>query len=265
MVADVSAPLSMTRTEDRTSHRPKFTVVTAVFNGAATLEAAINSLRKQSFRDFEYVVLDGGSTDATVALLEQNTDAIHYWRSEPDSGIYEAWNKGLRVARGEWIAFLGADDAYYPDALAAYAAAIAAAPNVQYVSSRIDLIKDGRRVRTVGQRWSWPKFSEYMTVAHVGSMHHRSLFETYGHFDETYRVCADYELLLRPRDRLRTAFLDATTARMQLGGISNARAHQVLEEQARAKRTSGGRPAWRCTVEQKWAMAKDRVRRLVWY
>jgi glycosyltransferase involved in cell wall biosynthesis len=244
-----------------------FSIVTVVFNGAGVLQHTIDSVARQSFRDFEYVVLDGASRDGTVQVLERNREHIHHWASEPDSGIYDAWNKALRVARGEWIAFLGAGDTYYPDALEQYAAAIEGAgpAKPQYLSSRVELLKDGRRVRTIGSPWSWPAFCRRMTVAHVGSMHHRSLFAEYGHYDTSYAACADYELLLRPRARLRAGFIHAVTARMPLGGLSNANVAQALAEQERAKRTTGGRSAWLCSVERTSARVKDRLRSLIWY
>jgi glycosyltransferase involved in cell wall biosynthesis len=247
--------------------RPFFSIVTAVYNGAKTLETAIESLRRQTFRDFEYLVLDGGSTDGTVQLLEKYGSEIAYWKSERDSGIYDAWNKAVCQARGEWIAFLGADDVYCVDALAQYAAIIASQgqKNLQYVSSRVRLLKNGRAVRTIGAAWSWPAFSHHMTVAHVGSMHHRSLFEEYGRFDQSYRLCADYEFLLRPRGRLRSAFLDHVTAEMAMGGVSNANVRSALAEQERAKRTTGGRPAWLCAFERRKAHVKDICRGLLWY
>jgi glycosyltransferase involved in cell wall biosynthesis len=231
------------------------------------LQATIDSLERQTFRDFEHIVLDGASTDGTVRLLEQNSSRIDSWISEPDSGVYNAWNKGLDRARGKWIAFLGADDAYLPNALDEYARWITSWPgqDVQYVSARVDLVKNGNVVRTIGSAWSWPRFSRFMTVAHVGSMHHRSLFEEYGRYDESYRSAADYELLLRPRERLRAAFFDRSTARMQLGGISNANIQVALAEQERVKRTTGGRPAWRCRLERRTAYVRDRCRSVLWY
>lgn len=235
--------------------RPLITVATVVRNGAKTLEHTINSIASQTFRDFEYLVVDGASTDGTVALIEQHSARIDYWVSERDSGIYSAWNKAVALARGQWIAFLGADDTYCATALADYARLISTLPDngAQYLSSRVELIKNGKSVRTIGQPWSWPAFSRYMTVAHVGSLHHRSLFEKYGVFDEHYRVCGDYELLLRPRDELRTAFLDRVTARMTLGGVSNANVGLALAEQERAKRVTAKRAAWICALERRKA------------
>jgi glycosyltransferase involved in cell wall biosynthesis len=244
---------------------PLFSVVTAVRNGAKTLAATIESVSRQTFRDFEYIVIDGASTDATVSIIEQWSSSISRWTSERDSGLYDAWNKALALARGQWVAFLGADDVYCEDALEQYARAIAALPDQgpQYISSRVQLVKDGRSIRTVGSAWSWPAFSHHMTVAHVGSMHHRSLFQQYGGFDDSYGICGDYELLLRPRGRLRAAFLDKVTVRMAVGGISNTAL--ALAEQERAKRTTGGRATFLCALERRSAYLRSRCRQLLWY
>lgn len=249
------------------SDEPLITVVTAVYNDASNLERTIDSVRDQSVRNIEYIVIDGGSTDGTLSVLAERDQAIDYWVSERDNGIYDAWNKAVKLARGQWIAFLGAGDWYYPDALGAYAevAQLGARARIQYISSRVELVRRGcgRVIRTTGLPWQWPQFLHYMTVAHVGSLHHRSLFDEYGLFDATYRVTGDYEFLLRPRATLRAAFLDRVTATMMLGGVSNANVALALAEAARAKSTTGGRPSWRCSLETREAYMKAKVRALL--
>lgn len=247
--------------------KPLFTIVMAVLNGADALPASIESVDGQTFRDFEFILLDGGSTDETVSVIEKNQHRVHYWRSEADTGIYDAWNKAVRMARGEWISFLGAGDVYCRDALQQYAQAISRirGSSIQYLSSRVKLLSGDKVVRTIGAAWQWPAFSRRMTVAHVGSMHHRSLFSEHGRFDESYRICGDYELLLRPRERLRAAFVDCVTAAMALGGTSNSNVRSALAEQERAKRTTGGRNAWLCTLEHRKALFTNACRSLVWY
>ena len=244
---------------------PLITVVTAVLNGAATIQRTIQSVVGQSFRSFEYIVLDAASNDGTVGILEGFGEQIDYWRSEPDAGIYDAWNKALRLAHGQWIAFLGAGDEYYPDALENYARFLSSHDDgtLQYLSSRVVLMHQGRRLGTIGKAWRWPEFSRYMSVAHVGSLHRSDLFEQYGQCDPGYRICGDYEVLLRARAALRAAFLPIDTAKMTYGGVSNLRPRAPLLEAERAKRTSGGRAAWLCALEFRCALAKAIVRELV--
>ena len=213
---------------------PTISIVIACFNARATLGAALDSLLEQSYRDFEIVVVEGASQDGTVQLLQTYGARIASWISEPDDGIYDAWNKGLRLARGRWIAFLGADDVYLPDALLEYARYFADQPELEYVSARVELFDGTGRTRVIGQPWHWASFRRYMCVAHVGSLHARSLFATYGQFDRNYRVCGDYELLLRAGARLRAGYVDRVHARMQAGGISNSNS-RVFDETHRAK------------------------------
>jgi glycosyltransferase involved in cell wall biosynthesis len=90
--------------------KPLVTVITAVLNGAQSIERSMDSVIRQTFTSFEYIVIDGGSRDATVDILRRYEESIEYWVSEPDNGIYDALNKGITLARGEWLYFLGADD-----------------------------------------------------------------------------------------------------------------------------------------------------------
>jgi glycosyltransferase involved in cell wall biosynthesis len=90
--------------------KPVVTVITAVLNGAQSIERSMSSVIGQTFSSFEYIIIDGGSRDNTVDILRRYEDSIEYWVSEPDRGIYDALNKGVAVARGEWLYFLGADD-----------------------------------------------------------------------------------------------------------------------------------------------------------
>lgn len=243
---------------------PVISVVTVVRNGAATLERAIRSVVEQDYPNLEFLIVDGGSDDGSVAIMERWAQRIAYWRSEPDSGIYNAWNKGVDLARGDWIAFLGADDAFRPGAISAYVRRISAAGDaLDYISSRAALVSStGQLLRVIGRPWNWPAFQRYMTVAHVGSMHHRRLFERLGRYDETYRICGDYEFLLRAGPGLRAGFMDEITVAMADGGISGS-GLAALREQMRAKLETGKRPSLSAMWEYGVAIAKFRVRKLL--
>ena len=92
---------------------PRISIITVVYNGASTLEQTILSVLKQTYSRIEYIIIDGGSKDGTVDIIKKYQDRIAYWVSEPDEGIYDAMNKGIRHASGDWIYFLGADDILY--------------------------------------------------------------------------------------------------------------------------------------------------------
>jgi len=253
-------------TVDGASPAPLITVITATYNASKTLEQTILSVINQGYPNVEFIIVDGGSNDGTLDILRKYEHAIDYWVSEPDSGIFDAWNKGVSLSSGEWISFLGADDIYLDGALDAYSAAIAknSGAALDYISSRVNLTKGGKTVRVIGGRWNWRAFGKYMNVAHVGSLHHSRLFEQWSGFDPTYRFCGDYELLLRPRADLRTDYFDQATVNMSVGGVSDANWRALLE-MTRAKVRTGGRNSVLSYVEFGIAIVKWHIRRWVWY
>jgi glycosyltransferase involved in cell wall biosynthesis len=218
---------------------PLVSVITSVLNGAETIRNCIESVLRQDYPNVEHIVIDGGSTDRTLEVLRQYDDRIALWRSQPDRGIYDAWNKALLEARGEWICFLGADDELLPDAVSAYMALAAKEPQAEYLSSKVKVVHSSGYVRIIGSPWTWRKFARAMCTPHPGSMHRRSLFDRLGTYDTSYRIAADYELLLRARDQLRAAYLPVTTAIMKAGGMSFT--GRAIKEEARAKIETGGR------------------------
>ena len=245
--------------------RPLVTIITVVFNGAATIRNTIQSVINQDYENIEYIIIDAGSTDGTLDIIREYDDVIDYWVSEPDHGIYDAWNKGVSLAAGEWVAFLGADDTYLDGAIAAYISLISTLGNVQidYISSRANLVLNSKVLRIIGHKWNWQSFQKWMNVAHVGSLHHKSLFEKYGLYDLSYKVCGDYELLMRPQSKLQAAYLDLITVNMSIGGASDN--FSAYFETERAKVLTGGRHPWLSKFERRFAIKKWQLRRLFWY
>jgi glycosyltransferase involved in cell wall biosynthesis len=94
---------------------PLISVITVVFNRKEDLRDTINNIQQQSFKDFEFIVVDGGSNDGTLDVIKENSKAISDWVSEPDKGIYDAMNKGVSRAKGDWVIFMNAGDLFYDD------------------------------------------------------------------------------------------------------------------------------------------------------
>ncbi|EOR93980.1 glycosyl transferase, family 2 [Arcticibacter svalbardensis MN12-7] len=95
-------------------HKPLISIITVTFNAHQHIQKCIDSIQTQSYPNIEHIIIDGGSTDGTMEILEHNDSKIAYWKSEADTGIFNAMNKGLKQAKGDWIYFLGADDTLYP-------------------------------------------------------------------------------------------------------------------------------------------------------
>ena len=184
--------------------------------------------------------------------------------SEPDKGIYDAWNKGVRNSKNEWILFIGSGDALLPNALENYAGFLEkrAFQHFDYISSKVNLVnKKGEVFRVIGKEWQWRMFRTYMCVAHVGSLHNRELFKKFGYFDINYKITGDYELLLRAKDKLRAGFVDLLTANMQSGGISASKSS--LFETYLAKTLTGKVPKTKAKLDYYIALLKFWIRKLL--
>jgi len=213
---------------------PLVTVVTAVFNAVNTIKGCIESVLSQDYPDIEHIVIDGGSTDGTIDVLREYDDRIAFWVSERDAGVYDAWNKALDLARGEWVGFLGADDEYLPGAIAAYVTLARDNPSAEYLSSQLEWLHPSGYSRLIGVPWN-SGFRRCNCIGHVGSLHRRRLFERYGRFDTTYRIAADYEFLLRAGGDLNAAFMPTVTAVMRAGGISDTTAGLLEAKRAQVE------------------------------
>jgi len=217
------------------------TVVIATRNCASSLQRCIDSIAAQADVRIETIVIDGASADATPRLLAENKarGAIADFVSEPDSGVYSAFNKGVRRARGEWITFLGCDDVFH-DRFVLRDLLAAASGRVVY--GKVNLVSaSGEVVDTVGGPWSREVFQQGVSLPHPGCLHHRSLFEARGLFDESYRIAGDYELLLRELLHSEPRFVDRVLVDMRLGGLSRNpnTVPVVLREVIRARDAHG--------------------------
>lgn len=205
-----------------TCRMPLISIISACYNGASTLERLLDSIARQTFRDFEVIIADGGSTDGTQEILSRHNHMISWWASEPDRGIADAWNKGLAHAQGEWVLFIGVDDALYDEGVLAQMA-----PHLR--GARTDLVYgmwqfergpfDGK---TMGQPFDIVRFRRSMTLPHIATFHARKLFDEVGPYDLDFPIAADYELLLRKRD-LTATFVPVIVSRMNSAETTSTR------------------------------------------
>jgi glycosyltransferase involved in cell wall biosynthesis len=199
-------------------------IVVATYNAEDHIEAFLESFRKHQNKHCELIIVDGKSSDRTVELITKNIDIVNRLISEPDNGIYDAWNKGIMLSSGEWIMFLGADDRLCEDAIEEYKNLLDTYTlgDIDYVSAKVHMIdSQNQKLDVVGDKWRWPKFKYKMTVAHSGSLHSRKFFEKYGFFNSDFKIVGDYELLLRAGGNLQYLFLDKVVVFMMVGGVSD--------------------------------------------
>lgn len=205
----------------------KISVITAVYNGRSTVTEALDSVLAQTHPDVEMVIVDGGSTDGTVELLERYRPHAASFVSERDKGIYDALNKGILMSRGEVVGFLHADDLFASDDALAQIAAAFEDPTVDAVYGDLVYVRRDE-IGSVVRRW---RAGACTTAAlrrgwmppHPTFYVRRSVYEKLGSFDTRYRIAADYDSIVRFlfTGAIKAAYVPQTLVRMRMGGISN--------------------------------------------
>ena len=247
----------------------KITLITACFNSAATIGTAIESVLSQQGVDVEYIIVDGGSTDGTVDIIKEystrstcSTRLTFKWISEKDHGMYDAINKGIKMATGDVVGILNADDVLDSDETLAHIAGLFSrvehVERVDCVYADIRFVKEGETVEAVrkaetvrycsAKRWRPWMFRFAAMVPHPSFYVRRECFERLGGYSLDYRICADFELELRYLylAKLKAAYLPECVVVMRMGGMSTAgwRSNIVINrEDLRALRANG---VWSC-------------------
>jgi len=227
---------------------PAITIVTPCLNAARTLPEALESVRAQRLPHVEHVVVDGGSTDGTIEILER-AQGIR-WISEPDRGLAHAMNKGIEMASGDVVGELNADDRYEPGALAAVGAAFDAHPEAEWVTGRCRIIDgsghDIRRPITAYKnfllrRYSLPLYLTHNFVSAPATFFRREALLAVGGFDERWRISVDYDVQLRLARRGDPVVLDRDLAafRMVEGTLSMSGFERQFREHAEQGRLHG--------------------------
>lgn len=220
---------------------PVISVVTVVYNGAAYLRQAIESVLGQNYPNLDYVIIDGGSTDGSLDIIDEYKNRLGYFISEPDQGISDAFNKGISAAKGELIGILNADDWYEPDTLNKVAQA--------FLNGQADIIHGNQQYWTTvhGNTERDYIFSakqellpKEMTINHPTCFVRKAVYEQHGTFRTDMKYAMDYELMLRFwLAGARFQYLNHTLANMRLAGASDQHWRMAYVESYRAKRLNG--------------------------
>ncbi len=230
----------------------RFSIITVCYNSINTIEHTIQSVLNQTFTDFEYIVVDGGSNDGTVAILEKYKNRIRYI-SEKDNGIYDAMNKGLKMAEGEIIGMIGSDD-FYPsnDVLKSVADGFdtyktdAIYGDKQFVNP--DNIDKVVRYWTVGE-YKKDNWLKGFMPPHLSFYVKRACYEKFGNYRTDFICSADYELMLRMlyKNNVSAYYIPKVLMTMRNGGTSTASwKHRWVanQEDRKAWKLNGLKPKW---------------------
>lgn len=246
---------------------PFVSIIVATYNAQNYLEATIKSIINQHYNDYELIIVDGGSKDATLDIITKYKPQISVAIIEADKGIYDAWNKGIKISKGEWICFIGAGDLLSPNALSEYKKSIQnyqRAIPLEYISGKATLIdKNNKPLRTIGKAWNWKAFKNYMCVAHVASLHSKTLYQKYGMYNLAYKITGDYELLLRAGNQLNTAFCNTVVVEMLVDGASST--FKSVIEQRNSKLNNKSVTAFKGNYDFVVASIKFFIKRMIKY
>jgi glycosyltransferase involved in cell wall biosynthesis len=242
---------------------PKVTIVTAVRNRAATLARTIESVLAQTYPRVEHVVIDGASSDGTLEVIGRYADRLAYWRSEPDQGISDAFNKGLAAARGDCIGLLNADDWLEPEQVERAVAALARS-GADFVFG--DLLYHDPAGRTLFRIRGDAGYARALArgmpdVNHPTLLARRRVYERVGGFAPAWRCAMDYDWLLRVhRAGFRGAYAPEILGHMTLAGVSDRDYLRALAE-VRAIAIAHGEPALRAWPLYLYRVAKGSAQR----
>ncbi len=215
---------------------PKLSVITINYNNSKGLEKTINSIVNQTFADFEYIIIDGGSLDNSVEIIKKYSTKISYWVSEKDNGIYNAQNKGVAITKGEYCLFLNSGDSLVNDAVLT---------NVFSQKYSSDIIYGDMQTMDENEKIQHRKMPSTIgliqlfrdTLWHPVSFIKRELFLKYGNYNEQFKIVADYEFFVRViiKEKISTKHIPLEIALFDTSGISSERNKQKQLTEERNK------------------------------
>lgn len=215
----------------------KFSLITVTFNSAATLRDTIRSVLSQTYPDIEYILVDGQSSDGTLSIIKEYETQFKgrlRWVSERDNGLYDAMNKGFRMATGEVIGIINSDDILAaPDVVSKVMGCFDAHPHTDVVYADLYYVSQTDTSKII-RHWISGEQSPFKYgwhPAHPTFYAKREVYEKYGAFDLDFKFAADFELMLRlvEKEHLRLTYLREPLVRMRLGGKTSKNLSNILK------------------------------------
>lgn len=205
--------------------KSKISIITVNLNNLSGLEKTMESVIKQSWQEFEYIIIDGGSTDGSRKYIESHKENIDYWVSEPDKGIYHGMNKGIKAANGEFLLFLNSGDWLYDDNVLQRVTEKLGNCDVLY-GNMIKVFNDGQEILDKGVNGNPITLSVFIrgTINHSSSFINKEVFIKYGFYDESLKIVSDWKLFLEALglNYAKVVYLDKTISKFDMYGVSNS-------------------------------------------
>ena len=210
--------------------RPLVSIITVTYNAKDFLEETFRSVWSQTYPHIEYIVVDGASTDGTRELIEANRDKIARWVSEPDKGLYDAMNKGIRMAKGELIGIVNASDYFEPDTVETVVQAFMEHPGIGIFHGNVNMLNDDGSFFKLKKPRS-NDLSAGMCYYHPTCFVARSVYGQLGGYDLAFRYSADYDFLLRCQVAdIPFLYIDKVLSNFRRGGVSTTSKQTGMQE-----------------------------------
>jgi glycosyltransferase involved in cell wall biosynthesis len=239
---------------------PLITVITVVYNGIDFIEKTILSIINQTYKKIEFIIIDGGSTDGTVDIIRKYDKSITKWISEPDRGISDAFNKGVKLATGDYINFQGDGDGFVDETSLEKVVNQIGTKRPLLVSAKIRRIDENDTTLYISKQpkaFSKKSLLFKMSLPHQGLFVHRKFFQEYGLFDTNNTFCMDYEHLLRAYDDFPIVLLvNEVVAKWRADGLGNGRILDIFKEYDLIKRKNRVAPFFILDLINIWTHLK---------
>lgn len=201
---------------------PKISIIIATYNSEHTIKRCLKSCLLQDYSNKEIIVADAKSTDKTIQLVKEFESSNIIFFSEPDRGIYDAWNKALKISKGDWACFIGSDDFWLSNNSITRLVQRIDNKKINFVSAKVKVYNSTRKIfYKMGKEWNYRKLSNNIHIAHPGSLHKTDLLKKNNLFDSSYLIAGDHDFLIRAGKDINAKFLDLEIIQMSDKGISN--------------------------------------------
>lgn len=211
----------------------KISIITVCLNAKDTIEETLLSIINQTYKDIELIVIDGASTDVTLEIIDKYKDKISHFVSEPDSGIYDAMNKGIKAASGDFIFFLNANDVFYNEqALQKVADALTKNKEIKILFGDVEYISKDKKTSQI-LRFNSIKddFSLILgNICHQSIFYHKSLFEEFGLYSNQFKIYSDWDFNIKclVENKVPAIYLPLIISKFQLGGICSSEKNKLI-------------------------------------
>lgn len=213
----------------------KVSIVTAVLNNKKYISEAIESVVNQDYKQLEHIIIDGGSTDGTLEVIKKYKNKQTKLITEKDKGLYDAMNKGIKLATGDIVGILNSDDIFFNNKVVSKVVDVFKNKNVDSIYSDL-LYVDSNNTNKIIRRWissqySHGAFKKGWHPPHPTFYVKREIYEKYGYIDDSFNVSADFELMLRflEKYRISTFYIHEPFVKMRIGGVSNRNLFNILK------------------------------------